>query len=412
MSEKQAQQTGQFLEIKNTDTMDNVYDFFEHYKEKQLFVIARNKRKYIIETGMKNIDMFVVYDATNGQRLHEMVSFSNILCMLFRKTQNKYKEIFWNDTSIFLDELNIEYYLEEAKEIRKQHGQTKIEDMTCTGEEYFDKMEKIIQIAHDLMNGQLVPDLFQRIPLKKNGTFTANRRIPIFKNNLYEAAQYDTHVAKSELVLCVIPQETYEYGEKYDLSEPITEHRARLAITSIQGAKKIYPLIGKNMVINDITTKTTYLKNDQIQPGGIYQEKSGTEYLYLGCINIDDISEYARMYKIPTNKKIFDAILPCHHYIRMTKKIQKMIDQSNSLEKFLKIYIQDKVKKQYDNPNFSERENPRKFVKETATTFVNKTFTNINYSHTKIKDAIPFFSHTVPTYDGETAQQNWYIIQK
>lgn len=397
IDEIQARQSGQFLEVKNTDNINSLYTFFQNYTHTKLFVITKNQRKLIIETGMKHIDMFTVWDATTGQRLHELISFADIICILLNKNQDRCKEIQHKNTSIFLDEFNLKHYLQKAKDIQKQYGQHKIEDMVCTGDEYLTRMQTIIQVAHDIVEKQMIPDLFQRIPLKKNGTFQDNRKIPVFKNNIYEAIQHDTHLHKNELVLCIIPQGTFDYDEHYDLSEPVDKHRARLAITHIEGAKKIYPLIEKDMTVNNLAVQTVYLKDDQIKPGCIYQEKSGTEYLYLGymCIflknyHMDPVIKNAYM-----NKPFSEYTRQTHYYIRMTKAVQKMINDNPTLDGFLKEYLKKPLSKD-ENPNFSQRINPRKFVNQVGTPYLCNRFSITNSMASTSQIAKPIFQITTP----------------
>ena len=226
------------------------------------------------------------------------------------------------------------------------------EDSKVTGTQYYDKIKELITVANDLMDGEITSqNLLDLLPIKKDGTFIENRKIPIFKNGISYGANYYDYVAAGSLALCVITHNTWCYDKSYDLKQPVSKKRARLAITIIETGKKIVPLINKDRTLNDIKKKAVYLKQEDVHPGCIYKEKSGSEYLYLGKVSfIHTKPEFGRYYK-SANKS--------HEYIRMTKKLREWYDSEDSILNFMVKYTQ---KYEPEEMPMSRRENPRKFT--------------------------------------------------
>lgn len=98
----------------------------------------------------------------------------------------KSKEIYdsKNKISIFLDRKNMAYWSKKALSTKVKYKGNKVDELPFTGIEYSNRIEQMIKVANDIMDGKLLPDIFDRIPLKKNGTFAKNRRIPIFKSGI------------------------------------------------------------------------------------------------------------------------------------------------------------------------------------------------------------------------------------
>lgn len=199
------------------------------------------------------------------------------------------KDITNGKTTLELDVDSLDKCLAEASKMKTEYGVNTIPDMNCTGDAYYDKAIQLIDIANRIMDGTLVPDILDHIPLKKNGEFITNRLIPIFTNHLVYAVQYDTHLEKEELILAIRTYETLpSYLKNFGciISQKESPTLATLTITQKLGASKIYPLLDKDLNVLDIKTKTSYIPAEDVIPGCIYREKSGTEYLYLGQLQL------------------------------------------------------------------------------------------------------------------------------
>ena len=399
MTESEAKKLGIFYAITENDTAKTVINFVTNYNKSKLFIRTASGKDRIIDMRAKDIDMLDVYDPATGEKTADITNTLDVINMLIRPASQQAKEISNDTSAIFLDAYNLDWHLNNAIKIQKKYGSNKIEDTKITGDSYLEKVRQMIQVANDIIDGKLTPDIFDQIPIKKDKTFQENRTIPIFMNGVIDAAAYDGYVSKQELMLCVVPHGTWIHDQHFDLSEEVNMKRARLCLVWYNGAKKIVPLIAKDLSINDIKTKASYLKDADVKAGCVYKEKSGSEYLYLGKINIMDEHAIKLGYRMDYT---------CHTYMRMTKKIQALIDKSSSIDEFLKLYVQDIMAKEYVNLPLSYRKNPRKFVEMTADPFINSQFSVTNPTSVKPCDIKYLFSVKTLLYD-ETKKSDLQI---
>lgn len=244
------------------------------------------------------------------------------------------KEISNGTVTVFLDEHNIARMLDEADKIKEEYGGQKVEGARCTGDEYHDRIQKLAEIAHGIMDGTICPDLFEHLPLKKDGTFKMDQPIPIFDGKIDRI--YGEYGTGDKIMIAITAGEHVTTG--YSGWRDTTPTLARLSIATRQTSKKTVPLLDENLEIQDIKTKKTYLKDDAIAAGSTYIEKSGTVYLYLG-------------------KKGNE-----HIYTRWTKKMQKLAASADTLADLIAAMDAEK-------PSLSRREHPRKFTELGETVF-------------------------------------------
>lgn len=275
------------------------------------------------------------------------------------------KEIHSGDLSVFYDDFNFTEYLKHATEIKDAFGAHNLPDMKITGIDYYNKINKIVDVANQVMNKHILPNLFELIPLKKDGTFKKGTRIYIYENGISGCitAKSREYITGAGLALAIIPYGINPCYEFIDTKEIVNEHRARLAITTVMGVRKIYPLLSRSLKIQDIKTRSTYIKQSDLKPGRIYKEKSGTEYLFLGGISIV-LRDVPRTI-LTTKCKHIDGC----DYLRVTKKVRDVLDGCDSLDEFLEKWAHVKLKTDNtDELGFSSRSRTclRKFVEEVA----------------------------------------------
>lgn len=273
------------------------------------------------------------------------------------------KEIHSGDLSVFYDDFNFTEYLKHATEIKDAFGAHNLPDMKITGIDYYNKINKIVDVANQVMNKHILPNLFELIPLKKDGTFKKGTRIYIYENGISGCitAKSREYITGAGLALAIIPYGINPCYEFIDTKEIVNEHRARLAITTVMGVRKIYPLLSRSLKIQDIKTNATYINQSDLKPGKIYKEKSGTEYLFLGGISI-----VARTEPCPYLTSKTRHINGCD-YLRVTKKVKDTLDGCDSLDEFLEKWAHLKLKTDdTDGLGFSSRSrtSQRKFVEE------------------------------------------------
>lgn len=277
------------------------------------------------------------------------------------------KEICSGDLSIFYDEENFNHYLEHAKKIKDVCGKSKLANTNITGEDYYRKIYELVQVANMIMNKEKAPNLFDLIPLKKDGTFQKARRISIYDNGISycESDSAGEYISGERITLAIVPYGINPWYEFMDTNEKVDEHRARLAITIVSGVRKLYPLLDRGLKIQNIKTKSTYIKQEDLKPGAIYKEKSGTEYLFLGGISIVSYpSTFPNLILTSKHKHIYGC-----EYLRVTKKVKDVLDGCNSLDEFLEKWAHVKLKTGVtEELGFSSRGRTslRKFIEETS----------------------------------------------
>lgn len=277
------------------------------------------------------------------------------------------KEIYSGDLSIFYDEENFNHYLEHAKKIKDVCGKSKLANTNITGEDYYHKIYELVKVANMIMNKEKAPNLFDLIPLKKDGTFQKARRIYIYDNGISycETDSAGEYISGERIALAIVPYGINPWYEFMDMNEKVDEHRARLAITIVSGVRKLYPLLDRSLKIQNIKTKSTYIKQEDLKPGKIYKEKSGTEYLFLGGISIVSYpSTTPNLILTSKNKHIYGC-----DYLKVTKKVRDVLDGCDSLDEFLEKWAHVKFKTgDSDELGFSSRGQTslRKFIEETS----------------------------------------------
>ena len=256
--------------------------------------------------------------------------------------------------NVFLDAVNIRHYKDLATEYLKKPDELIGEDTKITGRKFAEKIDKCIDVANQIMSGSLLPDLFDRLPLKKNGTFPVNRTIPIYKTGITLDIS-SGFMYMTEVILCITTENTWDGKQTYDATHMTSPVSARMSIRTVSGAKKSKALIAANLSTNDQPVRVSYL--DTVTPGCIYKEKSGSEYLYLGynVLFASGESDYGLKYELSRQRKYL-----CYKYIRMSKKLSDLYEKSPDMITFLKAYVAS-VKSDSDI-NISERQTQRKFT--------------------------------------------------
>ena len=138
------------------------------------------------------------------------------------------------------------------------------------------KVEKMIDVAYSIMDGAVAPDIFNQIPLKKDGTFQADRTIPVFSNGIgyvdtYIGANSNSYIDACGVQLCIFAEQS-EFGHEpadYDQMEFCSKTRAKLVIRERNGLVKKY-LLNADMSVNDIVSRAKNLKDTDVKPGSVY----------------------------------------------------------------------------------------------------------------------------------------------
>lgn len=266
-----------------------------------------------------------------------------------RDLMGRSTEISNGKVTVRLDEYNLKKMLAKAEQVKTQYGPNKVvtwvnpqdpahkEYASYTGDKYYERVKKMVDVAHGIMDESLVPDLLSVLPLKKDGTFKRDQTIVLFDGKISDAATYDYYTTGDKMCLGITTGGDWWSENKGDVK--VDGNTGRLAIVTLNTTRKLYPLLNEKLELQDIKTRTKYIKQADVKPGWVYEEKSGTKYLYFGIVDTGDPNW-----------------MP-HYYARYTKKLEKLAKQATSLAELA--YLVGK-----EDCSVSTRVNPRKFVAE------------------------------------------------
>lgn len=247
-----------YYEVDETTTKRDILKFLSTYKKDYLFVKARNGTNYIFQTDLAR-EMFSVgqvgyswifyslYDSKTGEELKDNLSVADVINMLLKN--KSYKEIRGPHASVFLDEYNIEYYLRQADRALKKYGENRMTGSRMTGNQFHEKINEMVDVANQIMNKKLLPNLFDSIPIKKDGTFQSNKKIYLFENGTNSFMDENIYPKPFRLALCIVPHGTWEGYSEYDKSEIVSKYRARLAIVELKILNKSKVLLDRDLSV-------------------------------------------------------------------------------------------------------------------------------------------------------------------
>lgn len=380
-----AKAKGIYFEVTPSTTVKDVLDYLNPYHLVFMYAKTRSGKEVVLE--ISSACEGSSFEPSTGKLTHEFLNKNQILFILFSEAKTP-KEIYGPKASIFLDEYNLNYYMDNAKKILAKYGKDKLPNVNITGEDYYKKMEEMVNVAHLIMDKKLVPDIFDLIPLKKDRTFQKSRRVYLFDNGIsyFEPDSGGVYISGKRIALAIVPYGINTWFEYLDMAEVVDKHRARIAITIVSGIRKIYPLLDKSLKVNDIKSKVTYINQADLEPGAIYKEKSGTEYLFLGGIHIVERLSTKPYHFLTSKDKHIDGC----KYLKVNKKVKDLLDDCESLDEFLEKWAKVKLKENYDEMGFSERVHTclRKFIEKTSYP-CHKRWVNVNISGPHATPGLP-----------------------
>lgn len=210
-------------------------------------------------------------------------------------------------------------------------------------------------------------DIFQCLPLTKAGKF----------NNAQNTLIADSKCTTANL----FPGERTMYPEKrtvqlrlmpyYDSEDAFIRNQKMENVRELR--LDWYDAIRKTTPVFDVdenpsapkTTRMSYLKDTDIKPGFVYEEKSGTQFLVLEGMQFGARYIYQQQDENPHGTRVIWYGMTNHVYVRWTKKLESALSGTSDFNTFCHI-MADSSK---DSPwtfrsDVSVRDNPRKFVKE------------------------------------------------
>lgn len=218
-------------------------------------------------------------------------------------------------------------------------------------------------------------NIFQYLPLTKTGKFPENRNILIADSKASTAALYDEdaygdYPNKRNIQLRLMPY--YATTTDFIRNNRMADTRV-LRLDWNDAIRKQQPVFDDNGAPSKPTDKrTSYLKDTEIHPGFIYEEKSGYQYVCL-----DDMEFGGREIFIDSagNKTSYSRGLTLrksrkHTYVRWTKKLETALAGRTDFNSFAHAMADgDKTEPWCYGHRMSARLSPRKFVREVGPAF-------------------------------------------
>lgn len=282
---------GNVKSITKDDKKESLEKFFAGYKERYLLLRRMTGDEWLLdfafnpayqkpgEVAILNPEdgEFLTYFCYKSSSEYDGPCWwctDNAVSAFLRK--KRYPEITNGKVSVYLDEFNIQCWKDAAEKVAEHYGSNVIPESNLTGIQYKQKVEKMIDVAYSIMDGAVAPDIFNQIPLKKDGTFQADRTIPVFSNGIgyvdtYIGANSNSYIDACGVQLCIFAEQS-EFGHEpadYDQMEFCSKTRAKLVIRERNGLVKKY-LLNADMSVNDIVSRAKNLKDTDVKPGSVY----------------------------------------------------------------------------------------------------------------------------------------------
>ena len=245
------------------------------------------------------------------------------------------------------------------------------------------EVDRLCKLAEYIVSPESKLNIFEYLPLTKTGDFPKNQNILIATSKQgygisYAGASSDYPVSQ-KLQIRLIPAYASDMDFIYDRRMNDTVIMKVDLFDAIRKQEPIFDENGKPHKV--IVTRATYLKDAEILPGRVYEEKTGTQYLCItGCKFKANYLDNGQV------RWGYDLGDPCMHtYIRWSKVLEKALGNDTSFNNIIRVMAaRDKTSSIRDR--LSIRENPRKFVKEVKVLFNSNTIRPESVIGAKYKD--------------------------
>lgn len=276
--------------------------------------------------------------------------------------------------SIVLIDGSMERAKAEAANIADIIDRAEVDTYKCTGKEYIETVNKLCQVAEDIISKYPEQDIFSYLPLTKSGDFAKGKSILLMDTKITNTFNQD-YFSQQRLQLRLVRTFATEGDWLKDVS---INNVLALEVSEYGSSSKTPPVFDADGVPHVVEQKRAkYLKDDEIKAGAVYAEAKGTEYFYMGYYSVTIArfreNEKDEAMKHLNEKEIVDiAQVPMHLYVRLTKKVKARVQNSLSLQDFIDSYILENIGKgETVFTGMSTRENPRKFASQTEVLFEN-----------------------------------------
>lgn len=255
----------------------------------------------------------------------------------------------------------------DAKDIlQKLQAETSENGCRFTQQECQTEVQRLLSLADTIMSDETV---FQYLPLTKQNKFPVDANILIASSKIAYGHKYEGYVKKETLQLRLVPAYTDDIRWILDEREPDTKI---LKLGLFDNNSSMPPVYDENGTPSKPeVARATYLKDDEIIPGHVYQEKNGAKYLVITGMPLS-VTYWKHEKGQTPDRNDRSCQVPfdpryAHYYIRWTDAMEKALGATgtaswNDLAKFMT------GKNKYGTwfESVSRRENPRKFISEVC----------------------------------------------
>ena len=245
-------------------------------------------------------------------------------------------------------------------------------------------------------------DLFDYLPLTKAGKFPKNRNIVIAESKCGYGATWsgvtNDYPTAYKLQIRLFPA----YANRSDwLAGKTMADTMIMAIGLFDAINKQVPVFDENGTPREIVvTRASYLKDDEIKAGRVYEEKSGTKYLCLD--GLDMIMRYTEFDgpddQVGTYYPNGFGVEQAHVYLRWTDALAKAVGPNAGVIDVIQA-MDEKAKGTPLHAKLSQRANPRKFIREITTVFDPMLTKHVKITGTRNKD--PYYKNKYVQYEYE-----------
>lgn len=227
---------------------------------------------------------------------------------------------------------------------------------------YLNAYQKGCQIYQTIAKGA-ISDLESFLPLTKDEYLPQNRNICLWDSGIrhplpeYRKASYTLQILIKPSCAPVDPNNP---DSIFDTTKDKTT--GELWLTLAPPPKTISPVLDQDGKLQSVRVqKVTYLKQQDLIPGYIYQQKTGPDLLYLGHIHsvIQTESHLNTDQAYTTTGKPHEVFL----YIKVNKTVEQALQNTHTIQEFFDHYSQACLAKHQDlQNNLFRSKQPRKMT--------------------------------------------------
>lgn len=250
-------------------------------------------------------------------------------------------------------------------------------------EKFIEEITRLCDIAMDIVSENPSFNIFDYLTLTKAGQFHKTKSILVATSNIKDVFNGD-YFSMDVLDLRLVPvtyadktnpflftnSDNFPFATSFN-GDGIT---AYLELGWFTHRNKELPILDENNnASKNIVIRNTYLKQNLIKEGYIYEDAKNNKFLYLGKYFVENIKHISNKKFIDEQKFLasgaykdfvyrMNEYSPCFCYLKITKKIENLLNDCNTLDEVFDKLMEVEFYNWYYK--FKWLSNPLKFTKE------------------------------------------------